>query len=184
MQTGALIDHIGCSTLQLACFKRMVAQAMALLQQQQAFTVQLFLLDQFATLKLMSGRQAQHEIIPEQDQCLHVRHRVRKRQNRQIKFPFLQLLQQVRTEILFEKKFELRIVMPQLRKQLWQHEWAYGRNHTQAYFPGQGFVMGFREPDKILHVAENQARLVQQLFAQRRNENGLFIPFEDHHPQL
>ena len=44
--------------------------------------------------------------------------------------------------------------------------------------------MGFREPDKILHVAQNQARLVQQLFAQRRNENGLFIPLEDHHPQL
>ena len=74
--------------------------------------------------------------------------------------------------------------MPQLRKQLWQHERPYGRNHTQAYLPGQGFVMGFRKPDKILHVAENQARLVQQLFAQRRNENSLFIPFEDHHPQL
>ena len=75
----------------------MVAQTMAFLEQQKAFALQLLLLDQFSSLKLVPGWQTQQEIIPEQGQCLHVWHRVRKRQNHQIEFSFLQLLQQVRT---------------------------------------------------------------------------------------
>lgn len=167
-----------------ADLQRLVAQAVAVLEQQQRLATQIFHLHALAVGERMRGGHGEYEGLCVQWRSLEAVHRHGQREHTDVDLARAQALEQWFGLVFVQHEFEPRQLASQPADDVRQQVRADGGNQGQLERPGQRIPVGLRQFDDRIGFLQQQSRPLHDLHAGRGQGDAPGLALDQRHAQV